>query len=229
MLTFHGVNINGAPQLTAPVLTASFGSYQYKGGDYGDIVWPVEPQDATVIDQFLGISAATNTLTGQLLPAPGQVPLAVLNGTDAAHAARDTAASLRALGFPVARVGDTQSVGTESETRVYYGDTAYLEAAERVLAALHGVAVLALAPAPAMPSLGTAVTVVTGRNFNVVAPASPATLGPTASQTQATSAAPPATGTASAQDKFPQRPTASVEALAAWDTRFCNPAGGPGP
>ncbi len=43
VLTYHSVNVDAAPQLTLPVLEDTFGSYQYKGGDYGDIEFPTQP------------------------------------------------------------------------------------------------------------------------------------------------------------------------------------------
>ena len=40
VLTYHSVNVDEAPQLTVPVLEDTFGSYQYDGGNYGDIEFP---------------------------------------------------------------------------------------------------------------------------------------------------------------------------------------------
>ena len=47
VLGFHNVNVNAAPQLTLPVVVDQFGSYIYQGGNYGDIEFPVQPQDHT--------------------------------------------------------------------------------------------------------------------------------------------------------------------------------------
>ncbi|HVA07487.1 MAG TPA: LCP family protein, partial [Acidimicrobiales bacterium] len=55
-LTYHAVNINKSPQLTVPVLVDQFGSYHYKGGNYGDIEFPTQPVDQSVVDEFLGIT-----------------------------------------------------------------------------------------------------------------------------------------------------------------------------
>lgn len=224
VLTNHGVNINGAPQLTTPVLSTTFGSYHYKGGNYGDIVWPSEPQDSTVVDQFLGIGANDNSLTGQPLPTSGQVPLAVLNGTGVANAAGNTASALRTLGYPIISVGDTATVGAESETRVYYADAAHLGAAERARSSLRGVVVLARDPS--MVTVGAAVTVVTGSSFTIAAlpPAASTPPGPTGAARSATSSTAPAQVGAGAQT-----PSPPVEALAPWDPRSCNATGGPGP
>ena len=99
VLTYHSVNVNSAPQLTIPVLEDTFGSYQYEGGDYGDIEFPVQPNDQSVVNQFLGISASTNSMTGTPLPKPAQVTVSVANGTGVTNQAATTSAALGALGF----------------------------------------------------------------------------------------------------------------------------------
>src|ERR1700722_15053224 len=81
VLTYHAVNVDAAPQLTLPVLEDTFGSYQYKGGDYGDIEFPVEPTDQSVVDSFLGIMPTTNSMDGAPLPKPRQITVSVDNGT----------------------------------------------------------------------------------------------------------------------------------------------------
>ena len=61
VLTYHGVDVNQSPQLTVPVLVANFGSYTFKGGTYGDVEFPTEPQDQSTVDQFLGRRQSTPT------------------------------------------------------------------------------------------------------------------------------------------------------------------------
>ncbi len=57
VLGFHNVNVNRAPQLTVPVQVDQFGSYTYKGGSYGNIEFPAQPDDRASIDRFLGITS----------------------------------------------------------------------------------------------------------------------------------------------------------------------------
>ncbi len=240
VLNFHSVNVNSAPQLTLPVQVDQFGSYLYKGGAYGDVEFPSITQDQQVIDQFLHISPDTDTMTGQKLPAPSQVSVSVLNGTGAYNQAADTSAALGALGFDMVGAGDTPSVGTESETVVYYATKtpAAEAAAEAVAHSLSGAVVTALGPT----ADGAEVTVVTGSQFAVnPPPVTPATVpgpagaastgaAPATAATPATS--PPTTTTtttagAGTNAAF-QPPTAAVSPLQPWDPRSCTPSGGEG-
>jgi LCP family protein required for cell wall assembly len=227
VLAFHGVNATSAPQLTLPVVVDLSGSYHYKGGNYGDIVWPDQPQDQQVIDQFLGVDATTNTMTGAPLPAPSSVTVSVVNGTGVAQQAASAAAALKALGFQATPAGDSPPVAPTSETVIYYSSRAPSEvaAAQVVAHTLSGYVITALNPA--MVTAGAQVTVVTGSNFSVNHPAPPASTSPT---THAATAAAPTATTAPATPpaSTANAPSAAVEALASWDPRSCTPAGGEG-
>jgi LCP family protein required for cell wall assembly len=238
VVAFHGVNASAAPQLTLPVVVDMSGSYIYKGGNYGDIVWPDQPQDQQVIDQFLGVSLNTNTVTGAPLPSPSTVTVSVLNGSGVSQQAATTTAALKALGFHATSAGDTPSVGSASETVVYYSSAAPSEvaAAQIVAHSLSGYAITALNPALVTP--GAQVTVVTGSNFAVNHPAPPPSTSPTSSPragapapTTTAAATTPnsgATGAATAGTAA-NAPTAAVEALAPWDPRSCTPTGAESP
>jgi len=223
VLNFHSVNVNSAPQLTLPVQVGQFGSYTYRGGDYGSIEFPSATEDTQVIDQFLGIDASTDPMTGHKLPDPAAVSVSVLNGTGTYNQATTTADSLRALGFQIAGVGDTPSVGTQSETVVYYATKtpAAHAAAEAVARSMSGAVVTALGPT----SNGAEVTVVTGSQFAVNAPAAgsaaPAPAGGTPSTTS--------TSTPTSSGAAFQPTTAAVTPLQPWDPRSCTPQGGEGP
>lgn len=221
LLTFHSVNPFGAPQLTLPVVVTNFGSYIYKGGNYGDVEFTAQPQDQQVIDRFLGAKPGTNTLTGGSLPTPGSVAVSVRNGTGVANQAAQTAASLQALGFRVTGTGDTTPVGTHSETVVVYGNPTDEAAAMAVEQKISGFAVLDYNPS--LAAKGATVTVVTGTGFALAKPpASPRTAA-TPSRTLA-----PAPRPSAASSDY-QSPTAPVEALQPWDPRSCTPSGGQGP
>ncbi len=224
VLNFRGVNANKAPQLTLPVQVDQFGDYIYDGGDYGDIEFPSNVQDNQVIQQFLGVGPSTDTMTGAPLPAPSAVTVSVLNGTGAFDQAGDTSTALAALGFKTVGVGDTPAVGTQAETVVYFAaKTAADEAAAQLVAkSLSGAVITALGPTVD----GAEVTVVTGTQFtvNAPAPATTTTTGPTAASTSAapSTTAPATTTTTTTPADAPfQPPTAAVEPLQPWDPRAC--------
>jgi LCP family protein required for cell wall assembly len=240
VLNFHSVNVNSAPQLTLPVQVDQFGSYIYKGADYGDIEFPASAQDQQVIDQFLHVGPATDTMTGQKLPAPSTISVSVLNGTGAYNQATDTSSALGGLGFNMVGAGDTTAVGNQSETVVYYGTKtpAAEAAAEAVAHSLSGAVITALGPT----ANGAEVTVVTGSQFAVNPPpvatstvpgagggttsssAAPATTAPAASATVGSSSS----SASSASSGAFQPPTAAVSPLQPWDPRSCTPSGGEG-
>jgi hypothetical protein len=238
VLTYHSVNVNSAPQLTIPVLEDTFGSYQYEGGDYGDIEFPVQPNDQSVVNQFLGISATTNSMTGTPLPKPAQVTVSVANGTGVTNQAATTSAALGALGFHMTELGDTTPVGQEAETVVYYGSKSpsVVAAAQMVERSISGSVTLGYDPSMVLG--GAEVTVDTGTSFSVNAPTpkTPATTTTTKTKgkgkgkggTTTTTVAPTTTTTTSPSSGF-AAPTSANEALEPWDPRSCTASGGEGP
>ena len=226
LLDFHGVNANSAPQFTLPVQVGQFGSYQYKGGSYGDIEFPSEVQDQQVIDQFLGVSSTTDTMQGGQLPEPASVTVSVLNGTGATNQATTTSASLQALGFQVVGIGDSPPVGTESETVVYYAQMTPTDeaAAQAVAHSLSGGVIMALGPT----TDGAQVTVVTGSQFAVNLPAASGTSTSVAGAASTTTA-PSSTATTSAANGAFQTASAAETPLQPWDPRSCAASGGEGP
>jgi LCP family protein required for cell wall assembly len=233
VLNFHSVNVNSAPQLTLPVeVDQSNAGYTYQGGAYGDVEFPSIAQDQAVIDKFLGIDASIDSMTGKVLPSPPAVSVSVLNGTGTYNQAADTSAALQSLGFHIAGIGDTPSVGTESETVVYYAikSPADQAAAEAVARSLSGSVITALGPT----TDGAQVTVVTGTQFSVnPPPAAPVAGSPsTSAASGGTTTSPPSTTTttsasgSSGSSFLP--PTAAVTPLQPWDPRSCSAQGGAG-
>jgi len=220
ILDFHGVNAQSAPQLTLPVQVDQFGSYVYKGGNYGDIEFPSSVEDNQVIEQFLNIGPTTDTMTGKPLPAPSSVTVSVLNGSGATNQATDTSAALAALGFKTVGIGDATPVGTQSETVVYFAQKTAADqaAAQAVARSLSGAVITALGPTVD----GAQVTVVTGTQFSVNAPPAAAPSATTAPTTTTTSS--PSTSSTAAF----QAPSPSVSPLQPWDPRACTATGGPG-
>ena len=237
VLTYHSVNIDGAPQLTLPVLEDTFGSYQYKGGNYGDIEFPTQPTDQSVVDSFLGITSSTNSMTGAPLPDPGTITVSVDNGTGVTDQAATTSAALGALGFHMAELGDTAPVGQEAETVVYYGSKtpAVLAAAQEVANSISGS--VALGYNPSMVLGGAEVTVDTGTSFSVNPPKPATTPTPkksksskgTTTTTTTTTAPPTTTTTTNPTSGLFSAPSSSNEALKPWDPRSCTASGGEGP
>jgi LCP family protein required for cell wall assembly len=233
VLTYHSVKIDQAPQLTLPVLEDTFGSYQYEGGNYGDIEFPVQPDDQSVVDSFLGITSSTNSMTGAPLPAPGQITVSVENGTGVTDQAATTSAALGALGFHMTGLGDTTPVGQEAETVVYYGSKspAVIAAAQEVANSISGSVTLGFNRSMVLG--GAEVTVDTGTNFSVN-PARAATTTPKKSKspkgatTTTTTAAPTTTTPTTTASGF-AAPTSADEALEPWDPRSCTDSGGEGP
>ena len=94
VLDFHNVDANTAPQLTVPVAVDQFGNYVYQGGSYGDVEFPVEPQDHATVDQFLGLTSSNeDTYSGGALPSPSTVTVSVVNGSGVYNQATNTAQS----------------------------------------------------------------------------------------------------------------------------------------
>jgi LCP family protein required for cell wall assembly len=224
VLTFHGVNISKSPQLTVPVSVDQFGDYIYQGGDYGDIEFPSQPQDQSVVNQFLALPNTINSMTGKPLPASSTVTVSVLNGTGVTDQAADTAASLQALGFHIMGTGDTPSVGQEAETVVYYNSKAanVVAAAQAVERSMTGAVIMGRGPV----SDGAEVTVVTGTDFAVNAPKASSTS--TTSGVGAPTTSPTTTTTTSSNGDFAP-PSPAVEALEPWDPRSCTASGQEGP
>jgi len=231
VLTYHGVSIYSAPQLTVPVQVDQFGDYYYKGSDYGDVEFPVQPQDQQTVDQFLGVSATTDTMNGGPLPQPNAVTVSVLNGSGVYDQATTTATALGQLGFNIVGTGDTEAVGRQAETVVTYAQrTAADEAgAQAVAGSISGAVIMAYGPT----TDGAQVTVTTGTQFSVnpiiTSPTTTTTgQGSTSTTTNPLASTTTTTTTTPANGEF-SAPTASVGALAPWDPRSCTASGGEGP
>jgi len=217
--TFHGINTQKAPQNTLPVIVLSSLNYYYQGYDYGNVELTSQPNDLQAVTSFLGVGNDSDTMTGKPLPSPGSVTVSVLNGTGQTGQAAQTASALQARGFDTVGEGDSPSTGSLSETTVYYASSSHLAQAEQVLHSLSGAVTLGMGPT----SNGADVTVVTGSNFSVNAPASKK--GPASTGTAP--AGPPTTASASASSLG--APTATSQGLAPFDPRSCTASGGEGP
>ena len=173
--TFAHVNIANVAQETFPVVGVSGGGYLYKGGSYGDIVFPVEPTGYSLIDQLFGVSTSMSTFTGKALPAPSTFKISVENGSGIANQATTIAAGLTSKGYSVSATGDRTPTGPIPETMVWYGgppppDNADwknpgLEAAQSIMSQIEGPAIMGYNPSEVTP--GALVTVQTGTGLTL--------------------------------------------------------------
>jgi LCP family protein required for cell wall assembly len=230
VVAFHSVDINSVPQLTIPVAVVTDpdgtdGSLVYQGGSYGDVEFPSQSQDQSVIDQVLSIGTTTDSMTGSPLPSPSSVAVSVMNGSGVTNQATDTSDALAALGFHTVGVGDTPAVGDVAETVVYYGSrsAATEAAAESVARSISGSVIMGYDPSQVVD--GAQVTVVTGTQFAVNAPAASTTssAGGATSTSAPTTTSTSTTSTSTSSGAI-AAPSASNPTLAAWDPRGC-PAG----
>jgi LCP family protein required for cell wall assembly len=144
VLEFHGVDPSSVPQYTLPVVEDSSG-YYYRGSGYGDVVFPVQPQDQQVVAQFLGTAGSAGSAR-QLLPDPGSFTVAVENGSGIYDQGSQTSDALQSLGYRVTSVTDTEVGASTTEATVLYSDPAKLGDALRVISSLSGLAVLGYDP-----------------------------------------------------------------------------------
>lgn len=227
VLDFHSIDINSVPQLTLPVAVVTDpdgpgGALQYDGYSYGDVEFPAQSQDQAAIDQVLGVGPTTDSMTGLPLPAPSAVTVSVSNATGAYNQAAGTAGALAQLGFHTVGVADSQTAGDVAETYVYYGSRSPSTeaAAEAVVRSLSGSVIMAYDPTQVID--GAQVTVVTGTQFTVNAPAQSAP-GSTAATS---STSPPATATPASSGAI-ATPTPTTSNLQPWDPRACAPGAVP--
>jgi len=215
---FHQVNINNVPQYTLPIVTTGFGSYDYKGSGYGDVVFPIEGTDQQIINQFLGISGSTNAMTGNPLPAPSSISVNIINGSGTPGQASKTATSLQSLGFNVngTPTSATPVSSQAQETVVNYASTSTEGKALAVAKDLTGYVILS--KNPAQVTAGSDVTVVTGTGLAVASTAAPTT----ASSSSSTAAASSSTSSSSSSTTTSLGPVSPAnQPLSAWDPRAC--------
>ncbi len=215
---FHSVNVVNAPEYTLPIVIPPFGPYYFNNINYGDVVFPVEPTDQSIINEFLGQPNNVNTMTGKKLPAPGSITVNVMNGSGLSGQATKIASGLGSLGFNIGTVGDLVPQSSQAqETYVYYksGDEAQAEAVAKQLT---GYVVMALNSNKV--AKGAQVMVITGTasgvNASVASTSSQNSAGPArtslSTSNSVTSAKP--------SDGF-SAPSNPQEGLTPWDPRAC--------
>ena len=200
---FRSINPNTIPTATLPV--ALVNNYTYNGANYGDVVFPAQPQDQSVINQYLDVPPP--------LVKKGSFSISVLNGSGIAQQAAKISQQLTADGFSVASTGNAKILSKDVESIIYY-KAGYLQQAELLRNSLSGSVIMGesstLSQAPVELVAGTTLTVAN-------------------SQATATTQAPSTTTTSAGSTPTTLVPvtlpaTASVTPLQPWDPRAC-PAG----
>ncbi|MHB8190198.1 MAG: LCP family protein [Ferrimicrobium sp.] len=176
-LAYRHISPNGIPTATLPVIIpngtfhdlANPSNYQAPGS----VVLPFQPEDQTVINQFLG-----NTATNTSSISPSSITVSVYNAANISGQAAQVASQLKSLGYPINQVGNATYAGTTSETVVRYAPGS-LAQGEKVLSDLQGEAILA----QGSTSMNARVTVTLGTTVAVSPPKSGATAASTSTRT----------------------------------------------
>jgi len=213
---FHAANFSNAPEYTLPIALTPFGSYIYEGGNYGDVVFPVEPTDQTIIDKFLGETNSVNTMSDKALPAANTVTVSVMNGSGINAQAPQIASGLQTLGYKIVGVGSDVPVSTQGqESVVYYANNSYQAQADAVARSLNGYVVMAVNASRVTD--GANVTVVTGTGLSVISASSSSSSSASTVNAQTSTSTNVATNP---PDGF-ATPSSATAALTPWDPTAC--------
>lgn len=219
---FHNLNVNSVPTLTLP--TTPISSYYYDNANFGDVVFPVQPADQQIINQFMGQTPSS-------LPNPSSITVSVLDGTGSYSKTQQVATELSNLGFDVVYTGSAPNFQSPLETTVFYSNPANQPDAQAVLNDLEGTAIMGQT---SELSTNSDVTVVVGNQVQVAQPTSTTTTQSSSTSTTSpqSSSVPPNSSQSSTTSSFPQ-PTYSTgpinpskvypatEPLPYWDPRAC--------
>ena len=191
-------------------------NYFYLGANYGDVVFAAQPQDWSILQQYMGMQTPPI--------ARSSITLSVANGTGAYMQATDVATALQKLGYKIASVGNTAIQGSNLETVVRY-TPGHLAMAEKVMSDLSGAVVMSQGATTG----GAPVEVITGNGLSVATLARPAAQATQANSltsapgTQATKASSQtsAASTTSVNNPITLPATSSNMPLQPWDPRAC--------
>ncbi len=209
---FRHVSLSKVPTVTLPIALEN--NFVYNNANYGDVVFPAQPQDQQVIDKYLG-------LTVPKIPT-SQITLSVMNGSGLYNQATHVSQSLQALGYKIAKIGNAKVRSTPAETIIRY-TPGHQKQAEVLLNSLSGAVVMGQVLHTAT---GTPLELITGTGLVVASP--PNTPSSTATTSASTTAA-PSTTTAKAAQPNTTAVTAPVslpatqynQPLQPWDPRAC--------
>lgn len=209
-LQFQHVNPNSVTTAQLPIEFVN--NYYYKGAAYGDVVYPVEPQDSQVINTFLG-RTTPNIASSKIL-------VSVLNASGIPGQAGQLAAELKADGFQIGTIGNDTITSQPAETIIRY-KAGYLAEAEVLQSELSGSVIMA----QTYTKSGTPLELVAGSQLTVAPP--PAALA--SSNTPLLSSTSPTTPPGTMQQTAATAPVAPITVpatlshtpLQPWDPRAC--------
>lgn len=199
---YRHLNPNTIPTATLPVALEN--NFIYNGANYGDVVFPAQPQDQSIINQYLKPPSPT-------IP-PQKVDVKVLNGTGLAQQATDVATALKADGFNITGTGNTTVLGKTVESIIQY-QPGYLMQAEVLRNSLSGAVIMGESTTTNSP-----VELITGTGLTVAPPANSSTTQ-ASSGTQTTHSSAIKGSSTTAPITLPA--TQSQTPLQPWDPRAC--------
>jgi LCP family protein required for cell wall assembly len=203
---FRHINPSAISSLTLPVELVN--NYVYKGANYGDVVFPTEPQDSQVISSFLNGQGTQPSKSNK-------APVAVLNGSGIANQAATVANTLKADGYKIAEIGNTPVLSTPSETIIRY-EPGFLSEALALKSTMSGSIIMGQAPTVS----GAKVEIITGSQLTVYNSSTSTVSGQSPSTTSASAATTQAASTATTMP-ITVASTTAKNPLKPWDPRAC--------
>lgn len=203
---FRHLNPNTIPTATLPVALEN--NFVYNGANYGDVVFPAEPQDLSIIDKYLAVPQPTVSKSS--------FSISVLNGSGINLQASNVATQLKADGFNVTSTGNTKILGKDLETIIRYRP-GYLAQARLLKNYLSGSVMMGTLSTTSGPPI----QLITGTTLTVAKPPSTTTtqaVTTTSGHSQSKSSN-NSTATTIAPVTLPA--TLSVNPLQPWDPRAC--------
>lgn len=204
--TFRHLNPNSLPTATLPV--ALVNNFTYNGAPYGDVVYPAQPQDQSIINQYLEIPNPTVKKSSY--------SITVLNGSGIASQASTVATQLKSDGFRVSSTGNTKILAKNVETIIKY-QAGHLQEAEQLRNELSGSVIMGQASA----NIATPVELITGTTLTVAKPTTSTTSNTSATTTGAKTTTSTTSTTATTIAPVTLPATQSNMPLQPWDPRAC--------
>ena len=201
---FRNLNPNTIPTATLPVALEN--NYVYNGANYGDVVFPAEPQDLSIVNKYLNIPQPTISKSS--------FSISVLNGTGQYLQASKVAAELKADGFTVSSTGNTKILGNNLETIIRYRP-GYLEQARVLRNSLSGAIIMG----NLSTTSGPPVQLITGTTLTIAKPTTTSSSPATSPSSTASKGVSSTTAVTTAPITLPA--TRSVNPLQPWDPRAC--------
>lgn len=198
---YRNINANTIPTATLPV--ALVNNFTYNGANYGDVVYPAQPQDQTIINQYLGVKTPVAN--------KASYSIEVLNGSGIPLQAAKVASSLTNDGFKIAGTGNAKILAKNVETIIRY-QPGHLQEAQQLRDSLSGAVIMG----QSSTSSGPAIQLTTGTTLTVSSPPSPqnstGTTGTGSTSTKATTSTIAPITLPATQATTPLQP---------WDPRAC--------